>query len=617
MAEHIIDKIKYGNEIYKFQDNVSGYIAQDALPDTSNFMVKGTDYVTAGQKSGTTLGYRATAEGVSTTASAECSHAEGYYTQANSRSQHVFGEYNIADSNATTSARGTYVEIVGNGTDDDARSNARTLDWDGNEVLAGKLTVGAAPTASMDVATKQYVDTAVANGSVWEVEYVTYNSSTSAEIEAAYQDGKTVFVVVDDQATQIYPLTTRFSEIEHSFTGYNPAARAPVEIACLEDVWSITPLPVLPAAGSAGQVLQSNGSRWTSALISQTWYGTSNTAAETAAKVVSCPGYKLVKGSIIGILFTTANTAATPTLNINNSGAKSIYIGNATLNATTNVLKWSANTILYFMYDGTAYRYITSVAAAGVAQPRGANTWYGTSSTATTTVAKTSTITNYVLTKGSMVTIAFSTANTAAAPTLNINSTGAKAIWYNNAVTSATNPLYWAANDVLTFIYNGTQYVCVNSPRQDNGIIRSTEDPTNASSYPANTIWIKYGADPMATMGDYITDTGTSGIWTYRKWNSGIAECWGRKGSQNYNMTTVSGNGYYSSAGEAVNLPTGLFTSITSATSDRCGGTTENGLVSTNIRSVSNNQLAYFVWNTVSGTLNVDIAFMVKGRWKE
>ena len=29
---------------------------------------------------------------------------------------------------------------------------------------------------------------------------------------------------------------------------------------------------------------------------------------------------------------------------------------------------------------------------------------------------------------------------------------------------------------------------------------------------------------------DYIVEQGTSGIWTYRKWNSGIAECWGRTG---------------------------------------------------------------------------------------
>lgn len=33
-----------------------------------------------------------------------------------------------------------------------------TVDWDGNAVVAGKLTVGAAPVNAMDVATKQYVD---------------------------------------------------------------------------------------------------------------------------------------------------------------------------------------------------------------------------------------------------------------------------------------------------------------------------------------------------------------------------------------------------------------------------------------------------------------------------
>lgn len=34
--------------------------------------------------------------------------------------------------------------------------------------------------------------------------------------------------------------------------------------------------------------------------------------------------------------------------------------------------------------------------------------------------------------------------------------------------------------------------------------------------------------DGDATTGvDYIVEQGTSGIWTYRKWNSGLAECWG------------------------------------------------------------------------------------------
>ena len=80
------------------------------------------------------------AEGYGTLASGINSHAEGSYTTANHKSQHVFGEYNIADpSPIQSTARGSYVEIVGNGAYAN-NSNARTLDWSGNEVLAGTIT---------------------------------------------------------------------------------------------------------------------------------------------------------------------------------------------------------------------------------------------------------------------------------------------------------------------------------------------------------------------------------------------------------------------------------------------------------------------------------------------
>ena len=123
------------------------------------------------------------AEGNNTIASGLTSHTEGLQTIANHASQHVFGQYNIADSStARSDVRGTYVEIVGNGTKNgktESRSNARTLDWNGNEVLAGKLTVGAAPTADMDVTTKKYVDD---------------NSDKFPEITAA-DDGKIMVAV--------------------------------------------------------------------------------------------------------------------------------------------------------------------------------------------------------------------------------------------------------------------------------------------------------------------------------------------------------------------------------------------------------------------------------------
>ena len=83
------------------------------------------------------------AEGANTTASGNYSHTEGYYTKATHKAQHVEGEYNIADtSTAKADARGTYVHIVGNGTADNARSNALTLTWSGDLWHSGRLSHG-------------------------------------------------------------------------------------------------------------------------------------------------------------------------------------------------------------------------------------------------------------------------------------------------------------------------------------------------------------------------------------------------------------------------------------------------------------------------------------------
>lgn len=80
-------------------------------------------------------------EGESTTAAGNSSHSEGVGTIANRKSHHVYGEYNVVDTTGTyASDKGSYVEIVGNGTGTSARSNARTLDWSGNEWLAGSQT---------------------------------------------------------------------------------------------------------------------------------------------------------------------------------------------------------------------------------------------------------------------------------------------------------------------------------------------------------------------------------------------------------------------------------------------------------------------------------------------
>lgn len=80
--------------------------------------------------------YSAHAEGTNSVASGEDSHAEGIYTIAAGESQHVQGRYNIED------ADNKYLHIVGNGNDVYSRSNAHTLDRDGNAWFRGKVFVG-------------------------------------------------------------------------------------------------------------------------------------------------------------------------------------------------------------------------------------------------------------------------------------------------------------------------------------------------------------------------------------------------------------------------------------------------------------------------------------------
>lgn len=40
---------------------------------------------------------------------------------------------------------------------------------------------------------------------------------------------------------------------------------------------------------------------------------------------------------------------------------------------------------------------------------------------------------------------------------------------------------------------------------------------------------IRVGGAGTAPVADYIVEQGTSGIWTYRKWNSGLGEYWGKE----------------------------------------------------------------------------------------
>ena len=78
-------------------------------------------------------GHASHTEGQWTKASGAYSHAEGFQTKAYGNYQHVQGKYNISDDNLA--------HIIGNGTSNSKRSNAHTLDWEGNAWFAGDVYV--------------------------------------------------------------------------------------------------------------------------------------------------------------------------------------------------------------------------------------------------------------------------------------------------------------------------------------------------------------------------------------------------------------------------------------------------------------------------------------------
>ena len=91
-------------------------------------------------------------------------------------------------------------------------------------------------------------------------------------------------------------------------------------------------------------------------------YGTCTTAAETSAKVVSITGntkWELKIGSIIIVKFTITNTASNCTLNINNTGAKSIWYNNSKYTGNSSLICGYANRYCMYVYDGTNFVWIS------------------------------------------------------------------------------------------------------------------------------------------------------------------------------------------------------------------------------------------------------------------
>lgn len=103
---------------------------------------------------------------------------------------------------------------------------------------------------------------------------------------------------------------------------------------------------------------------------------------------------------------------------------------------------------------------------------------------------------------------------------------GANGIWFNDTSNSSSEGLIFPRNDSK----------CDTLSMLDGKLQITTGTTMGLGTSPSG--------GETNTMSDYVISQGTSGIWTYRKWVSGIAECWGTYVNNEVIMNVTWGDHY-------------------------------------------------------------------------
>lgn len=238
----------------------------------------------------------------------------------------------------------------------------------------------------------------------------------------------------------------------------------------------------------------------------KTLYGTCSTAAATAAKAVSdVAGFSLYPGAAVAVTFSHSNTASLPTLDVNGSGAKRIMINGA------NAAFWVPGSTVPFVYDGTAWQACNAPiygSTATIGSPSGGNVYVDGDSVSvrqgTTVLARL---------KAGLLELAANSANAV------IKLCGGK-----GAIA------YYAGTDQLAVMAPGSIALAACQTLSD-GTVQPYDSGVACNR---SGVLLKGAVEASGTfrlnggnMADFVVAQGASGIWRWRKWASGFAECWG------------------------------------------------------------------------------------------
>lgn len=235
-------------------------------------------------------------------------------------------------------------------------------------------------------------------------------------------------------------------------------------------------------------------------------YGVCSTGAGATEKVVTVDNFSLEEGAVVIVKFTNKNDALNPTLNVNGTGAKPIYrYGTTNVSTETTSTGWIAGAIQLFIYDGTGWirDYWSNTTYSNASLGQG----YATCSTAASTKEKTASLSSYSLTTGGIVAVKF-TNDVCADATLNINSKGAKKLYFRGA--AITEDII-KAGDVATFIYD-TNYHLISIDRWQNDIINIKTDIGEDLALKADIIYVDEQDTQTLNSAKAYTDQEVAGL---------------------------------------------------------------------------------------------------------
>lgn len=160
---------------------------------------------------------------------------------------------------------------------------------------------------------------------------------------------------------------------------------------------------------------------------------------------------------------------------------------------------------------------------------------------------------------------------------------------------------------------------------KDHSLIQANLTPILDMFYPTGSVYETTDSsfNPNANWGgtwtsetikdDFIVEEGTINNWTYRKWNSGIAECWGRN-TLTFSTNNGWGSLYYETPYSDWSFPSSLFSEQPSTNLTRIGEVEGwLGCVSVNKYGISG---IYLVRPAVSGAGSYTVSCHAKGLWK-